>query len=166
MVLIGCGTFDTHARGQMTAILRDRMSEELRRRMDHLEEEFPEPNKRLRALGELTLPLYSYDPDIAEFEPESDASDARAKNDETWQDMVRLQNEGVYPAAFAAIETPVLMLHGAADPHPGRLIRASLEPYLPQLEYCELERCGHYPWLERQARDQFFSVLRDWLARH
>jgi pimeloyl-ACP methyl ester carboxylesterase len=79
--------------------------------------------------------------------------------------MLRLQEEGVYPAAFAAIETPVLMLHGAADPHPGEMIRASLEPFLPQLEYHEWAPCGHYPWLERAVRDEFFAVMGDWLGR-
>jgi pimeloyl-ACP methyl ester carboxylesterase len=79
--------------------------------------------------------------------------------------MVRLQEEGAYPAAFAAIETPVLMLHGAADPHPGRMIRESLAPHLPQLEYREWERCGHYPWLERAVRHEFLDVLRAWLGR-
>ena len=77
--------------------------------------------------------------------------------------MVRLQNEGVYPAAFAAIKSPVLMLHGAVDPHPGEMIRASLAPYIPQLEYREWDRCGHYPWLEKATRTEFFSVLRNWL---
>ncbi len=79
--------------------------------------------------------------------------------------MLRLQAEGTYPAAFGAIRVPVLMLHGAADPHPGRMIRAGLAPYLPQLEYRELDRCGHYPWLEKDARDEFYSVLREWLGR-
>jgi hypothetical protein len=46
------------------------------------------------------------------------------------------------------------------------MIRASLEPYLPQLEYHELARCGHSPWKERAACHEFFAVLRDWLARH
>src|SRR5262249_43755468 len=91
--------------------------------------------------------------------------DVRAHT-ETWEDMVRLQQEGVYPAAFAAIKSPVLMLHGACDPHPGQMIRASLEPYLPQLEYCEWELCGHSPWLEKGIRDEFFAVTRNWLARH
>jgi pimeloyl-ACP methyl ester carboxylesterase len=77
--------------------------------------------------------------------------------------MVRLQEEGVYPAAFAAIRSPVLMLHGAVDPHPGGLIRESLERYLPQIEYREWEQCGHYPWLEREVREEFFLVLRGWL---
>ena len=78
---------------------------------------------------------------------------------------MRLQEESVYPAAFAAIDAPVLMLHGTVDPHPGRMIRASLEPHLPQLEYHEWERCGHYPWLEKAAREEFFAVLREWLTR-
>ena len=79
--------------------------------------------------------------------------------------MLRLQGEGLYPAAFRSIRSPVLMLHGAADPHPGALIRASLAPHLPQLEYREWERCGHYPWLERAVREEFFSVLREWLGK-
>jgi len=58
------------------------------------------------------------------------------------------------------------MLHGAVDPHPGRMIKARLEPHLPQLEYRQWERCGHYPWLERAVHDEFFAVLREWLAQH
>ncbi len=55
-----------------------------------------------------------------------------------WQiDMLRLQEEGIYPAAFSGVRSPVLMLHGAADPHPGRMICASLREYIPQLEYFE-----------------------------
>jgi pimeloyl-ACP methyl ester carboxylesterase len=57
------------------------------------------------------------------------------------------------------------MLHGAHDPHPGAMIRTSLAPHLPQLEYVEWERCGHYPWHERHAREEFFATLRDWLVR-
>ena len=79
--------------------------------------------------------------------------------------MLRLQEEGVYPSAFSAIDAPVIMLHGAVDPHPGRMIQAGLKPHLPQLEYHEWERCGHYPWLEKAVRMEFFDVLREWLTR-
>jgi len=91
-------------------------------------------------------------------------TDMRAQQ-ETWNDMIRLQEEGVYPAAFAAIKGTVIMLHGAEDPHPGRMIHRSLQGYLPQIEYREWQRCGHCPWLEREARDEFFKVMRDWLGR-
>jgi pimeloyl-ACP methyl ester carboxylesterase len=95
---------------------------------------------------------------------ESAGFDRRA-NEETWADMVRLQQEGVYPAAFAAVRGPVLMLHGADDPHPGRMILNSLGRYMPQIEYREWERCGHHPWREAEVRDEFLGVLRDWLSR-
>jgi pimeloyl-ACP methyl ester carboxylesterase len=90
--------------------------------------------------------------------------DARA-NDETWNDYLRCEASGLYPAAFAAIRSPVLMLHGAYDPHPGDLIRRSLLPYLPQLEYIQIERTGHEPWREKHGRDVFYGTLVDWLAK-
>src|SRR5262249_48324750 len=96
---------------------------------------------------------------------ETEAFDARAHR-ESWDDMLHLQREGVYPAAFARIHVPVLMIHGAEDPHPGRMILAGLTPHVPAIEYVEIARCGHYPWLEREARGTFFAVLRSWLEEH
>ncbi len=162
LVLIGCGTFDRAARDRLRALRQERMDDVLRRRLAGLREEVPDPDERLAVSGNLMLPLYSYEPVASELGVE--ACDARGHH-ETWEDMVRLQEEGVYPAAFAAIEVPVIMLHGAVDPHPGRLIRASLKPHLPQMEYHEWDRCGHYPWLEKSVGDEFLAVLRQWLAR-
>jgi pimeloyl-ACP methyl ester carboxylesterase len=162
LVLVGCGTFDPAARARLRAVVDERLDDDLKQRLACLRQEIADPDERLRVEGNLLLPIYSYEPMAAE--PIAEACDARAHH-ETWHDMLRLQEEGVYPAAFAAIETPVLMLHGAADPHPGEMIRASLEPFLPQLEYHEWVPCGHYPWLERAVRDDFFALLGDWLQR-
>jgi len=162
LVLIGCGTFDPSARERLRKILDERMDDKLRRRLERLPQELPDPDQRLRRMGELLLPLYSYD--LTTDDLEIERVDGRAHL-ETWEDMLRLQEEGLYPAAFMTIEVPVLMLHGTVDPHPGAMIRASLEPYLPQLEVREWERCGHYPWLEEAVHDEFFAVLRQWLLR-
>jgi pimeloyl-ACP methyl ester carboxylesterase len=161
LVLIGCGTFDPLARARFEATVKERMDERLRERIAGLEAEIADPDERLRIKAELLLPIYSHDPVTTDLENER--VDARA-NRESWEDMLRLQREGVYPAAFAAIEAPVLMLHGARDPHPGHLIRASLERYLCHLEYHEWEACGHFPWVEREARDDFYARLRSWLS--
>lgn len=92
-----------------------------------------------------------------------DALDAQA-HEQTWADMVRLQRDGVYPAAFAAIDAPVLMLHGHVDPHPGGLIAEGLRSYIRHLEYLEFQQCGHSPWLERQSRGAFFTTLEAWIG--
>jgi pimeloyl-ACP methyl ester carboxylesterase len=160
IVLICSGTFDLAARNQFSVNLSERKKDEGARQRFERALQIPDPNDRFRELGKQTLELYSYD--LATTDQEIDESEPGC-NESTWNDMVRLQNEGVYPSAFAAIKSPVFMLHGTADPHPGQMIRASLEPYIPQLEYREWDRCGHYPWLEKAARDEFFSVLRNWL---
>jgi pimeloyl-ACP methyl ester carboxylesterase len=136
IVAIGSGTFDLAARARMHAILAER------RQADRS----------------------AYDYARIDAADETLEDDERGRR-ETWDDMVRLQAEGIYPARFAAIRSPVAMLHGAYDPHPGTMIRDGLAPFIPQLEYREWERCGHEPWLERHARDDFFATLRGWLQR-
>lgn len=144
LILVGCGTFDLVARARMQETIRLRWNDQI-----------PEDERFVR--------LYSYDPVPGPSEEEK--LDPQAQ-EETWNDMLRLQAEGVYPAAFRAIRVPVLMLHGAFDPHPGKLIHAGLQPFLPQIEYHEWEHCGHYPWLEKATADKFFSFVREWLGRH
>jgi pimeloyl-ACP methyl ester carboxylesterase len=163
LVLIGCGTFDTEARSRLQATLDERMDASLRSRLEHLEDECPDPNRRLSLMGKLLEPVYSFDP--LSVSDESIPCDLSA-HEESWQDMLRLQAEGRYPAAFSGIHVPAVMLHGSHDPHPGRMIHEHLKPLMPQLEYIEWDRCGHYPWLERASREPFFASLRDWLKRH
>ncbi len=161
LILIGCGTFDQIARSEMCKMIDDRLSPEVKRKLENMRDEVPDPNARLHAMGKLLEPVYSCQP-IAEGEGEGEPCDARAY-EETWADMLQMQESGAYPAAFAAIHTPVLMLHGAEDPHPGSMIRDSLLPCIPQLEYVELASCGHYPWREAAAREPFYTTLRRWL---
>lgn len=161
LVLIGCGTFDPASRQRLTESRAERMTPALLERQARLLNRFPEPDDRLRAIGSLHQRIDSVR--LIPHRDETVAFDARG-HEETWGDMLRLQAENRYPAAFASIRAPVLMIHGEDDPHPGRMIHDNLAPHLPQLEYHELTRCGHYPWLEEFARDRFYFVLRNWLT--
>jgi pimeloyl-ACP methyl ester carboxylesterase len=160
IVLVGCGTFDAPSREQMEIIRQQRMDETFRKRLEQLPRKYPNPNTRLAVLGGLYQQLDSVN--LIEVKNHLHPCDAVA-HEQTWADMLRLQNEGVYPAAFASIRCPVLMLHGDEDPHPGDMIRDSLTPYLPRLEYISWPRCGHYPWLEKAARKDFYNTLPSWL---
>jgi pimeloyl-ACP methyl ester carboxylesterase len=164
LALVACGTFDPASRAELDRVFESRLTDELRREVKSLPKRVRSPNERLRRKYALLEPLFLFDP-IDDGEPDdAPPLDVRAHL-QTWADMTRLQAQGVYPAAFAAIRSAVLMLHGACDPHPGRMIRASLAPYLPQLQYREWDKCGHKPWVERRVREEFFAVLREWLAR-
>ena len=85
---------------------------------------------------------------------------------ETWRDTLRLQHEGLEPAAFSAIRAPVLMLHGEDDPHPAHATFQTLRVVIPTLELLTWPRCGHAPWNERHAREAFVQKLCAFLRAH
>jgi pimeloyl-ACP methyl ester carboxylesterase len=147
LFLVGCGTFDETARARLHAT-----------RMERLQGETP---TTFEEWGAATARTDDYDvigpPPAGRVDREAGAA--------TWDDMVRLQAEGRYPAAFASIACPVLLVHGDYDPHPGPLVRASLAPFVRDLTYREIPRCGHTPWRERHGRAPFFKLLRDWVDK-
>jgi pimeloyl-ACP methyl ester carboxylesterase len=161
LILVGCGTFDPVSRAAMKRSIAERTNDQVRAELA-LADQLTDPNERLKAQAAVIAALYSVD--LAEPPHADDTIDAQAQH-ETWDDMLRLQAEGKYPAAFAAITSPVLMLHGEHDPHPGRLIRDNLAPLLPQLIYREFAHCGHYPWLERAAAGDFYRLVNEWLDK-
>ena len=164
IVLVGCGTFDQAARSRMQLTIEDRMDDELRDEIRRMSTELVDPADRFVRTFKLTRHLFDFDP-INPYpdKAESGPFDIEA-HEETWYDMAKLQADGIYPSAFEAIESPVLMLHGQYDPHPGNMIRDSLLRHLPQLEYREWARCGHSPWIEKSAHEVFFSTVCEWLT--
>jgi pimeloyl-ACP methyl ester carboxylesterase len=163
IVLVGCGTFDSPSRARMKEILQERTDLHLLERLAEITASTSDAAELHMKKHRLTRDLSVYArvdpwPDKEEYEP----LDVRAHK-ETWDDMMRLQSDGTYPKAFTGITSDVLMLHGNYDPHPGPMIHEYLRPFIRRLEYRELDRCGHSPWLERFARTEFFSTLKAWL---
>lgn len=162
LVLVGSGTFDPESRKVMDQERLDRMSPEMKKRLAELPLKVPDPNKRLALIGKWMKEVDSVD--LIKHAPEEVQFDA-AGSKQAWADMIELQEEGVYPVSFSIIQCSVIMLHGDQDPHPGMMIYESLKPYIPQLEYHKFTDCGHYPWLEKAAMDEFYKALRQWISR-
>ncbi len=166
LVLIGCGTFDVVARAELRRTRNERMDAAARRRFAQFLEGAGTCDQDPAEIYELIRAVDSFDSLPAPDEQDTVEHFDLRGNEETWQDMLRCQQQGVYPQSFRAIRSPVLMMHGIHDPHPGRMIRDSLRPHLPQLEYHEWARCGHEPWSERAVREDFFDLLASWLLQN
>ena len=54
----------------------------------------------------------------------------------------------------------ITALHGEWDPHPIGGAFDSLTRFIPHFRGIVLKECGHTPWIERRARDQFFDLLQ------
>lgn len=160
LCLVGCGTFDEASRQRMQETIEERTTPELRAEMVRLAREVPHVGGRMARIHDASDGIYTFSRAAPAPTLDVDADG----HTETWDDMLRLQEDGTYPESFAAITCPVLMLHGSYDPHPGPMIRDNLKQFIPQLGYVEFDRCGHSPWVEEFARDEFIGRLRDWLA--
>lgn len=82
-------------------------------------------------------------------------------NQSVWAEANRMRNSGELLEAGRAIACPVVAIHGDHDPHPVAGVREPLAGILQDFSFVLLEKCGHEPWLERYARDEFFRVLRE-----
>ncbi len=170
IVLVGCGTYDEETRALYRRRIDERRGPEGRARLDDLRRRLAacrDPalaDALLAEIGDLADRAMATDPVPDPASQEGPPPDARG-HDETWNDVLRRQAEGLEPAAFAAIRVPVLMLHGDDDPHPGPETRDLLRRFIPHLEYRGFPRCGHVPWAERHARDAFLAALSAWITR-
>lgn len=59
------------------------------------------------------------------------------------------------------IKCPVVAIHGDYDPHPLEGVEKPLSARLDNFRMVRIEKCGHTPWRERQAKDNFFRILRE-----
>ena len=58
-----------------------------------------------------------------------------------------------------SITCPVVAIHGDYDPHPGEGVNEPLTRELTDFRFFLLKKCGHRPWIERNAAEQFFDIL-------
>lgn len=77
-----------------------------------------------------------------------------------WGQASEFRSSGKLLELGSKIKCPVVVIHGDYDPHPAQGVRESLSWLLPDFRFIFLEKCGHYPWLERYAREKFFSILK------
>ena len=71
-----------------------------------------------------------------------------------------LRQKGELLELCQKVQCPVIAIHGDYDPHPAEGVREPLQTALKSFRFVLLENCGHKPWIEKRAKDKFYSVLR------
>lgn len=169
LIIVGSGPFqdsDAESVGQTRA---ERFTEKEREEFEALVAALTAPgiedkDSLLRRLGALTRKSDGYDPLVAsmqEYAPVAPRSDVFQG---VWPEAAQMRRSGELLDLGRHIRCPVVAIHGDYDPHPAEGVRRPLAARLDQFRFVLLERCGHKPWIERQARDAFYRVLRAELA--
>ncbi len=119
----------------------------------------------LELLGELFARSDTFDP-VAEEPGQDERLECRADVfSRVWSEAAELRKSGRLLAFGRDIRCPVTAIHGDYDPHPTAGVRDPLAAVLTDFRFHELRHCGHTPWRERQARDEFYRILRSELQR-
>ena len=78
-----------------------------------------------------------------------------------WDEAEELRDDGKLIEYLRELDCPVVAVHGDYDPHPYDGVKEPLSDILDDFKFVLLDRCGHYPWYERYARDEFLKIIRD-----
>jgi pimeloyl-ACP methyl ester carboxylesterase len=140
------------------ARLNPAQREELENAQSKLDDpQSPARDSALARIGELMSFADAYDP----LPDKGDSLDVDARIfNKVWTQAAALRKSGKLIAMAESIRCPVVAIHGDCDPHPADGVRIPLSRYISDFRFVLLERCGHQPWMERQARDRFFDILK------
>ena len=162
LVLIGSAAYEDSYAADITVTRLNRLGEEERIEVLSLAESLDasasgDKSALMARLGELMARADSYDPlpydnEVLEYQYDT--------YQRVWEQAARLRKQGEFLALGKRIRCPVVAIHGDYDPHPAAGVRDSLAPVIRDFRFVLLEKCGHYPWRERAARDRFYSILK------
>lgn len=162
VLLIGCGAFDVKYLSSMNETRVNRLTEEENMKVKELIQSLNNTEGIMRErvfkeFGKLMGKVDSYKPigsesdDIIGFQPEIF---------EKVMDEIRiLRSNGELLSMGYKIQCPVIGIHGDYDPHPYTGVKEPLEKVVNDFRFILLEKCGHTPWNEYYAKEQFYKIL-------
>jgi len=166
LILVGSGPYEEKYVARLQETRLNRLSEEERTEFEFIIRTLGDPatedkDTLLARLGALASKSDEYDPII----DESDESDSVGSQGDifqsVWRDAAELRRSGELLELGKHIKCPVVAIHGDYDPHPAEGVQKPLSAILESFRFILLENCGHMPWIERQARDRFYSILKE-----
>ena len=161
LILLSSGPFDPGYAVDIINIRVQRLSDENKKRLFRLIERLNEPdeknkNELFRKVGELIYMADSFDP-VPRKNP-----DIKYDYDmylRVWNEAQALREAGGLLNAVTRINCPVVAIHGDYDPHPAEGVNEPFAAHLKDFQFHLIRNCGHHPWEEKMARDEFFDIL-------
>jgi len=167
LILVGSGVYEERYAAHIQATRLSRLTPAERREAHSLQTALDDPDRgdkgaALAQIGKLFTKVDAYHPltletEILEVQPEI--------HQQVWGEAAGLRKSGRLLALGRQIQCPVVAIHGDYDPHPAQGVEQPLSAVLPDFRFILLRNCGHLPWLEREARDEFYEILTSELGQ-
>lgn len=88
----------------------------------------------------------------------ADKTDSEMHN-KVWNEAAKLRTSGRLLASFKNLKSKIYLIQGEFDPHPVRGVTMPLQENGILCETHILEKCGHSPFMEKYAKEEFYKIL-------
>jgi len=167
LILVGSAPFEKEYVIGITETRLKRLPEESKQEVLAIMEEFndelfykkneDEKKKLFAKFGSLMDESDTYDP----IEKKSEPIDVDFNIfSSVWAAADELRYTGDLLKITRNIKCSVVVIHGDYDPHPYEGIDKPLKETLDNYKFYLLKNCGHTPWYEKQAKKEFYDILK------
>jgi pimeloyl-ACP methyl ester carboxylesterase len=169
LILVSSGPFEEHYTHQLTKTRFERLSTAEQDAFNQAilafnQSDSPNREDALAHLGILAGKADNYDP-LPDPDGGKDRFPLRGSVYQgVWESAAALRRSGELLNLGKKIHCPVTAIHGNYDPHPAAGVCDPLSSIIRDFKFILLDHCGHTPWLEKQARDNFYQSLKTELA--
>lgn len=168
VIIVGSCVYDSDSSEKVKSIRAKRMSEEDTRTCERLTAQLKnandsEKNEIFSQLADCSFDSDTYDPITRDLEIlNCDFS----TNKLVWTDFKKIRDTPkAIKSIFSKIDVPVVNIHGDYDPHIVKGVQPFLESCISNIKLHTLNKCSHYPWIEKYARNQFYDLVRSEVAQ-
>lgn len=170
LILVGSGPFEHRYVDSIEKTRLSRLSEAERVEYVSIIERLRDPAAKgkpeaFARLGALAAKTDAYDSIVSKSGESGSAGAQGNAFHDVLQEAVGIRRSGKLLELAKHIQCPVVAIHGDHDPHPAEGVQEPLSSVLKNFQFVLLENCGHKPWIERQAREAFYRVLREQLRK-
>ncbi len=170
LVLIGCPPLREEYVERVRRTRWERMTSEKIRELKEIESRLDDsdPTIRTQAFQEFgkfyeEIDSFSLDKTLQLLDPKYLKYSYEIAN-KIWMDFLPIRKTNKLLEAISKISCPLVFIHGDFDPHPilgfEEPLKSIQKPYILH----KLERCGHSPWIEKYAHQEFHRILKKELS--
>jgi pimeloyl-ACP methyl ester carboxylesterase len=80
---------------------------------------------------------------------------------EIWPEASLLRQSGELLKIAKKVTCPVIAIHGDYDPHPAKGVNEPLKRVIKDFQFVLLVKCGHTPWEELYAKEEFYRIVSE-----
>lgn len=163
IVLIGCAPLDAEYAPDIILRRKHNMTGGEREEFGHIlkcldDKNITDKDIYLLRLGKICDKADGYE----EFQDEQESVNLDSElYEKIWKEACHIRESGEMLKRFKKIQCPVVLIQGIYDPHPVEGIMSPLAGSNVALKTFILEKCGHTPWKEKYAVEEFKQILNE-----